>query len=39
MGTTQSSKPAAPEANRKVKGKYDNLAKKASAILKSAQDK
>jgi len=39
MGTTQSSKPAAPEANRKVKGKYDNLAKKASAILKSVQDK
>jgi len=39
MGTTQSSKPAAPAANRKVTGKYDQLAKKASAILKSAQDK
>jgi hypothetical protein len=39
MGTTQSSKPAAPEANRKVTGKYDQLAKKASAILKSAKDK
>ena len=39
MGTTQSSKPAAPEANRKVAGKYDQLAKKASAILKSAQNK
>ena len=39
MGTTQSSKPAAPEANRKVTGKYDQLAKKASAILKSVKDK
>jgi hypothetical protein len=39
MGSTQPSKPAAPAANRKVTGKYDQLAKKASAILKSAQDK
>ena len=39
MGTTQSSKSAAPEANRKVTGKYDQLAKKASAILKSVKDK
>jgi hypothetical protein len=39
MGTTQFSKPAAPEANRKVTGKYDQLAKKASAILKSVKDK
>jgi hypothetical protein len=39
VDTTPKTKPAAPTANRKVTGKYDNLAKKASEILKSAKDK
>jgi hypothetical protein len=33
--TTPDAKPAAPEANRKVKGKEDTLASKANEILKS----
>jgi hypothetical protein len=33
--TTPDPKPAAPEANRKVKGKEDTLASKADKILKS----
>lgn len=39
MGSTQPSKPAAPTANRKVAGKYDQLAKKASSILRDIQTK
>jgi hypothetical protein len=39
VDTAPKPKPAAPTANRKVTGKYDNLAKKASDILKSAKDK
>jgi hypothetical protein len=35
--TTPDAKPAAPAANRTVKGRYDKLAKAASAVLKSAQ--
>jgi hypothetical protein len=38
MGSSQPSKSAAPEANRKVSGKYDQLAKKASSILKSIKN-
>jgi len=38
VDTAPKPKPAAPEANRKVKGKYDTLAKKASSILKSVQN-
>jgi len=39
MGSTQPSKLAAPTANRKVAGKYDQLAKKASSILRDIQTK
>jgi hypothetical protein len=35
--TTPDAKPAAPAANRTVKGRYDKLAKAASSVLKSAQ--
>ena len=35
--TTPDAKPAAPAANRTVRGRYDKLAKAASAVLKSAQ--
>ena len=37
--TTAASKPAAPTANRKVKGRYDKLAKAASDVLKDIQNK
>jgi hypothetical protein len=37
--TTPDPKPAAPEANRKVKGKEDTLASKADKILKSLKNK
>ena len=37
--TTAAPKAAAPAANRKVKGKYDNLAKAADNILKGLKDK
>jgi hypothetical protein len=37
--TTPDAKPAAPEANRKVKGKEDTLASKADKILKSLKNK
>jgi hypothetical protein len=35
--TTPDAKPAAPAANRTVKGRYDKLAKAASSVLKSVQ--
>ena len=35
--TTPDAKPAAPAANRTVKGRYDKLAKAATSVLKSAQ--
>ena len=35
--TTPDAKPAAPEANRTVRGRYDKLAKAATSVLKSAQ--
>lgn len=35
--TTPDAKPAAPEANRTVKGRYDKLAKAASEVLKKTQ--
>ena len=37
--TTPAAKPAAPSANRTVKGKYDKLAKAADKILKDTKDK
>jgi hypothetical protein len=37
--TTPASKPAAPAANRQVKGKYDKLGKAADAVLKNLKDK
>ena len=37
--TTPTSKSAAPEANRQVKGKYDKLGKAADAVLKNLKDK
>lgn len=37
--TTPTQKSAAPEANRKVKGRYDKLAKAASSVLKDLQNK
>ena len=37
--TTPAAKPAAPESNRKVKGRYDKLAKAASSVLKDIQSK
>lgn len=35
--TTPDAKPAAPQANRKVTGRYDKLAKAASQVLKDSQ--
>jgi hypothetical protein len=37
--TTPTSKSAAPEANRQVKGKYDKLGKAADSVLKNLKDK
>ena len=37
--TTPTEKPAAPQANRTVKGRYDKLAKAANSVLKDLQNK
>lgn len=37
--TTPDAKPAAPAANRTVKGKYDKLGKAADAVLRNLKDK